>query len=198
MARDNRLLGSFLLDGIPPAPRGVPKIEVAFDIDANGILNVAAKDTATGKERSIKITNSSGLSKSEVERMRHDAESHADEDKKKREAVDTRNMADSVVYRTERFLKENEKTIPEKERTRLGAIIDRLKAAMDREDVPGMKSAMEELDKASQDVGKTLYESAAKQHGGGGEPGSARRGTPEEGAAESEEKIVDADYEVKE
>ncbi|MBI4587139.1 MAG: molecular chaperone DnaK [Planctomycetes bacterium] len=201
MARDNRLLGSFLLEGIPPAPRGVPQIEVSFDIDANGILNVAAKDLGTGKQKNIKITSSSGLSKDEVEKMRKDAEVHADEDRKKREVVDTRNQSDSLVYRTEKFIKENESIIPEKDRTRLGAIIDRLKAARDKDDIGGMKRGIEELEKASQDVGKTIYEKAAQAQAAGASKGP----TYESEAPEREEKkgkegkdnIIDADYEVK-
>ncbi len=202
MARDNRLLGSFLLEGIPPAPRGVPQIEVSFDIDANGILNVAAKDLGTGKQKNIKITSSSGLSKDEVEKMRKDAEVHAEEDRKKREVVDTKNQSDSLVYRTEKFIKENESIVPEKDRARLGAIIDRLKAARDKDDIGGMKRGIEELEKASQDVGKTIYEKAAQAHAAG-----ASKSSPfESEAPEREEKkqskddkdnIIDADYEVK-
>src|SRR5690606_24546913 len=107
LARDNRLLGHFTLDGIPPAPRGVPQIEVSFDIDANGILNVSAKDLGTGKQQSIRVESSSGLSKEEVERMRREAEAHADEDKKKRELIELKNQADHLVYEAEKRLRDN-------------------------------------------------------------------------------------------
>jgi molecular chaperone DnaK len=205
MARDNRHLGSFLLDGIPPAPRGMPQIEVSFDIDANGILNVSAKDLGTMKEKSIKITSSSGLSKDEVERMRRDAESHADEDRAKRDLADTRNQADSHVYRTEKLIKENDKAISEKDKTRLGAIVDRLKAALNKEDVPGMKSAMEELDRVSQDIGKAIYEKVGKDSGAAsGAASSASSGSPKgakpsgaTGAEGEKDNVIDADYEVK-
>ena len=207
MASDNRLLGSFLLDGIPPAPRGVPQVEVAFDIDANGILNVSAKDTATNKEKSIKITNSSGLSKDEVDRMRTDAESHAEEDRSKRELVDTRNQADAAVYKTEKFVKENEKTLDEKDRTRIGAVIDQLKAAIDKEDIGSMKASLEELERVTQEVGKTMYEKAAKDYGGEAEQQApppeddaktkSSAGASGSGAGDEKENIIDADYEVK-
>lgn len=205
MASHNRLLGSFLLEGIPPAPRGVPQVEVSFDIDANGILNVSAKDLGTNKEKNIRITSSSGLSDDDVEKMRADAEAHAEEDKGKRELVDTKNLADGLVYQTEKFISENEKILDEKDRTRMGAILDRLKAALDKEDVEGMKQTMEELQQASQEAGKAIYENAKAQQpesaseGGGGASSSADSegaSTSSEGAGD--ETIIDADYEVKE
>ena len=211
MARDNRLLGSFLLEGMPPAPRGVPQIEVSFDIDANGILNVSAKDLGTNKEKNIRITSSGGLSDVDVEKMRADAEAHAEDDKKKRESIDTRNATDSLIYQTEKFLSENEKILEEKDRTRMGAIMDRLKAARDKDDVDGMKSAMEELEQASQEVGMAIYENAAKAQAsdpsaaGGGDaaeanapPSDGKAGESDDGSSEkSGETIIDADYEVK-
>jgi molecular chaperone DnaK len=205
MARDNRLLGSFLLEGMPPAPRGVPQIEVSFDIDANGILNVSAKDLGTSKEKNIRITSSSGLSEAEVDKMRADAEAHAEEDKKKREGIDTRNSADGLVYQTEKFLSENEKLLDEKDRTRIGAILDRLKAARDQEDFDGMKKATEELEQASQEAGKSIYENAAKaqaenasSEGASAPPPNDQAGGADDGDAEkSSETIIDADYEVK-
>jgi molecular chaperone DnaK len=217
MARDNRLLGSFQLDGIPPAPRGIPQIEVTFDIDANGILNVSAKDMGTGKEKSIKITSSSGLSKDEVEKMRKDAELHESEDKKKKELITLKNEADSLIYRTERLLKEHGDSIGESERTRIGSIVDRLKAARDKDDAAALKKTFEELEEASQDIGKAIYEKASKGAAGAGAGADARsagagRSEGSEGSEESEKKgagakkggkgddgetIIDADYEVK-
>jgi len=211
MARDNRLLGSFLLDGIPPAPRGIPQIEVSFDIDANGILNVSAKDLGTGKEKSIKITSSSGLSKEEVERMRKDAEVHASEDKSKKETITLKNEVDSKVYQTEKILKEYAGSVGEKERTRISAILDRLKAARDKEDAPGMKKILEELNEASQEIGKAIYEKTSRSAPGAGSgpsgPSGSTGGDREEASKDSgkkrsdkkedDETIIDADYEVK-
>jgi len=206
LARDNRLLGSFLLDGIPPAPRGVPQVEVSFDIDANGILNVSAKDLGTGKAKSIKITSSSGLSKEEVERMRKDAEVHSDEDKKKKELIGLKNDAENAVYRTEKTLKEHAESIGEKDKTRITAVIDRLKAARDKEDAAGMKKTMAELEEATQEIGKAIYEKAARSSGAGstgraasdeGKPSDKGGSNPKEGKDADGETIIDADYEVK-
>jgi molecular chaperone DnaK len=202
-ARDNRLLGSFLLEGIPPAPRGVPQIEVSFDIDANGILNVSAKDLGTGKEKSIRITSSSGLSKEEVEKMRKDAQTHAAEDTKKREVVNLKNESDNAVYRTEKLLKEHAGTVSDKDKTRINAILDRLKSARDKEDVAGMKKIMEELSEATQEIGKAIYEKAAR--GGSGSSGARAEEPPPSEEKRSkggkkqkeDETIIDADYEVK-
>jgi molecular chaperone DnaK len=208
-ARDNRLLGSFLLEGLPPAPRGVPQIEVSFDIDANGILNVSAKDLGTGKEKSIRITSSSGLSKEDVEKMRQDAEVHSEEDKQKRELVTLKNDADNAVYRTEKLLKDQADAVGEKDRTRISAIIDRLKSARDKDDAAGMKKTLAELEEASQEIGKAIYEKAARgganPGGSAGGPGPAdssgdeRSGDRKKGKKkDGEETIIDADYEVKE
>ncbi len=214
LATDNRLLGSFVLDGIPPAPRGVPQVEVSFDIDANGILNVSAKDLGSGKEQKIRIESSSGLSKDEVETMRRDAESHADEDQKKRELIDLKNNADNLAYQREKLLEEQKDSIAESDRARLQAAIDQLKSAKDKEDVDGMKKAMDEVEKIAQEVGAKLYEKAnagAEGAGpgaagpgpgpgpgpsgpGGGDAGSA--GDAQNGAKDGET-IIDADYEVK-
>ncbi len=203
MAKDNRLLGNFVLDGIPPAPRGVPQIEVSFDIDANGILNVSAKDLGTKKEKSIRVESSSGLSKDDVERMRKDAEAHAEDDKSKREIIDMKNSSDHLAYTTEKFLSENASTIPEKDKVRLNAIIDRLKSARDKEDAEGMKKAQEELQKVSQEVGKAMYEKAAASGegpkggpGAAGDKGPAAAGRPS-GGEKNDDNVIDADYEVK-
>ena len=137
MARDNRTLGKFHLDGIPPAPRGVPQVEVTFDIDANGIVNVSAKDKATGKEQKITITASSGLSKDEVERMGKDAELHADEDKKRREEVETRNQADQAVYQAERTIKDAGDKLSAADKAPVEAAMQAVKAALEQNDAGG-------------------------------------------------------------
>jgi len=203
-ARDNRLLGSFLLEGIPPAPRGMPQIEVSFDIDANGILNVSAKDLGTGKEKSIRITSSSGLNKDEVERMRKDAEVHAVEDKAKKDLVTLKNDVENAVYRTEKLLKEHAESVGEKERTRIHAILDRLKSAKDKDDAAGMKKTLSELEEASQEIGKAIYEKAARSGAAGQGPRGQGGPAAEKGASKTQtqkgdgETIIDADYEVKE
>jgi molecular chaperone DnaK len=207
MAHDNRLLGHFVLDGIPPAPRGMPQIEVAFDIDANGILNVSAKDLGTGKEKSIRLESSSGLSKDDVETMRKDAESHAEEDRKKRQVIDLKNTSDQLIYSTEKLLKEHESIVSEKDRTRINAVIDRLKSARDRSDAEGMKKAQEEIQAATQEIGKAVYEKAAAGATGAGARGARGDGTKASGsggasgegggAGGSREDVIDADYEVK-
>jgi molecular chaperone DnaK len=206
MAADNRLLGRFLLDGIPPAPRGVPQIEVSFDIDANGILNVSAKDLGTQKAKSIRVESSSGISKDEIDRMKKDAESHAEEDKKKRKQVDLKNSSDQLIYSTEKLLSENASIISEGDRTRINSILDRLRAARDQGDVAAMEKTQAELQKASQDIGKAIYEKAASSAGtssqgsgaGPGGSGGAGQGRPE-GPAQGggDDNVIDADYEVK-
>src|SRR5262249_38353601 len=135
----NRLLGQFNLEGIPPAPRGMPQIEVAFDIDHNGILHVSAKDLGTGKEQKIRIESSSGLSSTEVERMRKEAESHADDDRKKRELIDARNEADQMIYQMEKLLKDNAAKISDADKTPIQAAIDRLKQVASKDDPAAIK-----------------------------------------------------------
>jgi len=206
LAKDNRLLGSFLLDGIPPAPRGIPQIEVSFDIDANGILNVSAKDLGTSKQKSIKITSSSGLSKEEVEQMRKDAEAHAVEDKAKKEAIALKNEADSVIYQTERHIKEYGDSVGEKEKAKINAMIDQLKAAREKEDESAMKKILDEIKEATQEIGKAIYEKATRAGKGGPAPGAGASSPPgDEGAPrgdkggkkDDDDTIIDADYEVK-
>lgn len=170
MATDNKSLGRFHLDGIPPAPRGVPQIEVTFDIDANGILHVAAKDKGTGKEQSIRIEANSGLSDEEIERMKKEAELHADEDKKKRELVDVRNTSDTMIYTTEKMMKDVEEKkieITDDERTKVQEALSALKALQTSEDIEAIKKASETLSTAAQAVGMKMYqqESAQKQSG---------------------------------
>jgi len=160
MAADNKTLGRFMLDGIPPSPRGVPQIEVSFDIDANGILSVKAKDKATGKEQSIRIEASTGLSKEEVEKMAKDAEAHAEEDKKKKEAVEARNMADTLVYTTEKALRESGEKIAEDKKKPVQEKIEALKKIKDGDDIEAIKKATEELSQEAQKIGQELYAAA--------------------------------------
>ncbi|MFA6193755.1 MAG: molecular chaperone DnaK [Parcubacteria group bacterium] len=160
MAVDNKTLGRFMLDGIPPSPRGVPQIEVSFDIDANGILSVKAKDKATGKEQSIRIEASTGLSKEEVEKMAKDAEAHAEEDKKKKEAVEARNLADTLVYTTEKALRESGEKIAEEKKKPVQEKIEALKKVKDDEDIEAIKKATEELSQEAQKIGQELYAAA--------------------------------------
>ncbi len=169
MSHDNKQIGRFKLDGIPPAARGVPQIEVTFDIDANGILHVNAKDLGTGKEQKITITASSGLTKEEIERMRKDAELHADEDLKRREAVEVRNQADSLVYQTEKLLKENGDKVPAERKAPVEKAVQDVKDALKTEDVDRIKRAQEALTQAMQAVAQDLY----AKPGDGAKPGAA-------------------------
>ncbi len=187
MARDNRTLGRFILDGIPGAPRGVPKIEVTFDIDANGILDVKAKDTATGREQSIKITGTSTLGKDEVDKMVKEAERYAEEDKRKREIAETRNRGDSLVYQTERMLKEVGDKISADERQKVEAKLKDLKDALTGEDVAKIGRAVDELQQASFKLAEAMYAKAGTPGGGkapDGPPGGAKPG----------DEVIDADY----
>jgi len=181
-ARDNKTIGKFHLTDIPPAPRGVPQIEVTFDIDANGILHVSAKDLGTGKEQKITITASSGLSKDEVEKMRKDAEAHAEDDKKQREEVETRNEADNAVYRSEKMLKDNADKISGDSKSKIEKAVADVKDALKGSDSAAIKSASEKLNEAWQAVSAELYKAASeKAHAGKAQPGSG-------GEAKSEEK----------
>ncbi len=202
-ARDNRTLGRFQLTDIPPAPRGMPQIEVTFDIDANGILNVSAKDLGTGKEQSIKIQASSGLSENEVEKMQKDAESHAEEDKKRREVVDLKNQADQLVYSTEKTLKEHGEKVSAEVRGNIESALNNLKEAAKGDDGEAIKRTMEQLGEASQELGKILYEEAAKQQApaGGAQAGAeaAEQGQPDEGEVRRKggDDVIDAEFEAK-
>ncbi len=160
MAADNKSLGRFVLDGIPPAPRGIPQIEVSFDIDASGILSVTAKDKASGKTQSIRIESSTGLSKDEIERMKKDAELHADEDKKKKELIEARNMADTLSYSTEKAMKDAGNKLTDDERKPVLEKIEALKNLKDSQDVEALKKATEELSQAAQKIGEKLYKAA--------------------------------------
>ena len=160
MAADNKTLGRFILDGIPPAPRGIPQVEVTFDIDANGILSVKAKDKATGKEQSIRIEASTGLSKEEIEKMKKDAEVHAEEDKKKKETAETKNIADTLVFTTEKALKDAGDKITADEKKPVEEKIEALKKVKDGEDIEAIKKASEELSQVAQKIGEKLYKAA--------------------------------------
>ena len=200
MAADNKTLGRFELVGIPPAPRGVPQIEVSFDIDANGIVHVAAKDLATGKEQSIKITASSGLSKEEVEKMVRDAEMHADEDKKKKEMIEVRNQLDSLIYTTEKTLSENKDALDEASRGNLESAIEKAKKALESDNVDEVKSATQELTTASHKLAEVMYAKASQQQGAEGAagpgPDAASGGQAGDSSTSSEgEDVVDADFE---
>jgi len=166
MAKDNRTLGKFHLVGIPPAPRGIPQIEVTFDIDANGIVNVSAKDLGTGKEQQITITASSGLSNSEIQNMVRDAESHSDEDKRRRESVEVRNQADSLIYQTEKLLNENRAKIPAGDISAIESAVKETKDAIESDDVNRIRSAIDNLTKASHKMAEAMYHQQAQQPGG--------------------------------
>jgi len=190
MARDNKTLGNFELTGIPMAPRGVPQVEVTFDIDANGIVHVSAKDLGTGKEQSISITASSGLSKEEIDKMVRDAEAHADEDKKKREAIEARNHADSMVYSTEKSLKEFGDKIDAVEKGTIENKLAELKKLMEGEDAEAIKKATDDLAQSAHKLAEAMY---AKGQGGEGEAGG---GAEQAGSAKpKDDNVVDADFE---
>jgi molecular chaperone DnaK len=190
MAAYNKTLGRFQLVGIPLAPRGVPQIEVAFDIDANGIVHVSAKDLGTGKEQSIKITASSGLSEEEIKNLIKDAELHAEEDKNKRELVDARNMADSLIYSTEKSIKEIGDKVDESTKEDINRAIENLKKAMEGEDTEEIKRLADELTQASHKLAETMYAKAAEQQAQAGAGGA--ESTAE---ASKDEDVVDADFE---
>jgi len=199
MAADNKFLGQFDLVGIPPAPRGVPQIEVSFDIDANGIVHVSAKDLATGKEQSIRIQPSSGLSQEEIERMIKEAELHAEEDKRKQELAEARNQADSLIYSVEKSLKEAGDKVPAQERSKIEDAIKRVKEAMGGTDPAAIRRACDELMRASHSIAEVLYkEAAAKAQAAGGTTDAGGSATEEkkEDEATSGEDVVDADFKV--
>ena len=173
MARDNRTLGKFHLVGIPPAPRGIPQIEVTFDIDANGILNVSAKDLGTGKEQKITITSSSGLSKEEVERMTKEGESHAEEDRRRKEEVETKNRADSLVYSVEKTLKENRDKISESDAKNIESALEDAKKTIQEGDISKINAAVDRLTSASHKLAEAMYKQASSERAAQEAPGSA-------------------------
>lgn len=194
MAVGNRTLGRFHLDGIPPSPRGIPQIEVTFDIDANGILNVAAKDKATGREQSIRIEASTGLSKEEIEKMVNDAKSHASDDKKKRELVDLKNQADQVAYQTEKNLKELGDKVDGSSKSKLEAAVGRVREALKAENVDEIKSSLDALNQIWNEVSATLYQQQQAAGGAGPQQEPPPPGTGTE--TKDEKDVEEADYEV--
>ena len=190
MARDNKTLGRFHLTGIPPAPRGIPQIEVSFDIDANGIVNVSAKDTATGNAQSIRITGTGALTKGEIDQMVNDAESHADEDRRKREAADTRNRADSMVYSTERLLHEHGEKVSANDRHQVEQALERLKQATKDGDIGAIRTATTELEQSSYKLSEALYRQTAETQQPG--PGANTDQTPQ--PPPGDEGVIDAEF----
>ena len=200
MAGDNRFLGDFNLEGIPPARMGVPKIEVAFNIDANGILNVTARDQGTGKEQTIRIESSGGLSKDEIDRMQRDAESHASEDKKKRELVEARNTAEQRVYQLEKLLEEHKDKLGDSDKTALRAAIDKVNEAKKSDDVAAINRAVDELSRASQAMSEHLYSAGGPGAGAGPGPGAGPRpsASPNGGdGSQKPEDVIDVEFEEK-
>ncbi len=195
-SKDNKTLGRFILDGIPPSPRGIPQIEVAFDIDANGILSVSAKDKASGKEQKITITASTGLSEEEIEKMKKDAEAHAEEDKKKKEMVELKNNAESMVYTTEKMLKDYADKVDEEKLKPVKEKLEALKAVKDSEDAEAIKKAADELGEAAQVIGTEMYqkEQEAAAAAGGAD---AKQEQPADGEAKKDDGPIDAEFEEK-
>jgi len=191
MARDNRTLGKFHLVGIPPAPRGVPQVEVTFDIDANGIVNVSAKDLGTGKEQKITITSSSGLSKDDINKMVKEAESHADEDKRKREEIEARNRADSLVYQTEKLVRENREKLSDSDVKSVEAAIADCKKALEGGDVSRINQAADALTQASHKVAEAMYKAGGPQ--AGGQAGDSAQGGSGTKSGEKDD-VIDAEY----
>src|SRR5579885_330746 len=196
MARDNRTLGKCILDGIPPAPRGMPQIEVTFDIDANGILNVSAKDKATSREQSIKITGTGTLDKREVERLVKEAEAHATEDQQRRESAEVKNRGDSLAYQTERMLKEVGDKVSADERGKVEAALAELKQATKTDDTERIKRATEALQQASYKLGEEMYKrttagAAAAGAGAGAAPGGGAQPGGSEGGGDD---VIDAEF----
>jgi molecular chaperone DnaK len=196
MASDNRLLGEFDLSGIPPAPRGVPKIEVKFDIDANGILNVSAKDLGTGKEANVKIQQSSGLSKDEIEKMRRDAESHAQEDKERFELATLRNQADNMCYQLEKMMKEHADKLTDADREPLTKAIETTREKAKGTDAAAMKSAIEQLEAASHAFSKVLYERGGAG-GAGGDAGPSAPAAGQSSEKKPDDDVIEGEFEVK-
>jgi len=195
MAADNRTLGRFELVGIPPAPRGVPQIEVTFDIDANGIVHVNAKDLGTGKEQSIKITASSGLSETEIEKLVKDAEMHAEEDKRRKELIEARNQADSLVYSVEKNIKEFGDKVDAAEKSRIEDAIARVKKALEGDDLDAIKKAQDELMNVSHKLAEAMYAKTAGGAGGPGAAGGASAAGADASSGKKDDDVVDADFE---
>jgi molecular chaperone DnaK len=190
MARDNRTLGRFHLVGLPPAPRGVPQVEVTFDIDANGIVNVTATDRATGKEQKITISGSSGLSKDEVDRMVKDAQAHEADDKQRREVIDARNQADALAYQAEKTVNENREKLPVGELSKVEAAIEAARKAAEGDDLVTIKTATDDLQRATHTIAELLYKTT--QAGASGASSAGPSGSA--GADVKEGEVVDAEY----
>ncbi len=195
MAADNKTLGRFHLGDIPPSPRGLPQIEVTFDIDSNGILNVSAKDKAIGKEQSIRIESSSKLSDAEINKMKDDAKNHASEDQKRKEEVDTKNIADGLIFSTEKQLKELGDKIPADKRSTLEGTLDKLKEAYKNGTIESIKSAMEELNKEWTEIASKLYESQSAESAQG-EPEAHTGGKEKSAKASGNGEVENAEFEV--
>jgi molecular chaperone DnaK len=195
MAVDNKSLGRFHLDGIPPAPRGTPQIEVTFDIDANGILNVSAADKATGKEQSIRIEASSGLSEDEIEKMKVDAEKHAKDDEAKKESVDIHNTADQLIYQTENQMKEAGDKITDEDKKSIEDAVEQLKQTNGGSDIDAIKTAIENLNKAWEPVAQKMYQAEQSQTAQE-EPESTGTSSAKDSKTTKEGEVEDADFEV--
>ncbi len=197
MANYNKTIGRFELTDIPPAPRGVPQIDVTFDLDANGILHVSAKDLGTGKEQSIRITASSGLTEEEIERMKKDAELHADEDKKRKELVETKNQADSLIHATEKSMKDLGDKVDDATKTAVETEIGNVKKALETDDIDGIKKAVDALTQASHKLAEMMYSQAAQDQGGAGGPeaGPGPGAAGQAGGKNDDDDVVDADFE---
>jgi molecular chaperone DnaK len=201
LAKDNRTLGKFHLVGIPPAPRGIPQVEVTFDIDANGILNVSAKDHATNKEQKITITASTGLSKDEAERMRHDAESHADEDKKHLAEIEARNQIDNRIYQAEKLVRENRDKLAEADVKAVEEAVEAGRKAMADGNVEAMRSTGEQIERATHRIAEAMYKTNAAAQGapsgGSGQPGPQGGGSGGNDGAKpgpAQGDVIDAEY----
>jgi molecular chaperone DnaK len=205
-ARDNRLLGTFNLEGIPPAPRGVPQVEVTFNVDVNGILTVSAKDLGTGKENKITVQNAGGLSKDEIEKMKREAESHAADDKKRREVIDLKNQGESLAYSTEKSLREYGEKVSGDVRGQIESALTNLRDALKSDEGDRIKKAMDNLTQVSHKLAEEIYKAssaAGAAPGGagpqpGGDRGTAGAGPGRTGDGKKEDEVIDAEYEVKE
>ena len=195
MAYRNKTLGTFQLVGIPPAPRGVPQVEVTFDIDANGIVQVSAKDKATGKEQQIRIQASGGLSEADIQKMVKDAELHAEEDKKKRELIDARNQGEALVHSTDRHLKEYGDKVSAEEKSAIEGALEGLKSVLTGEDVEAIKTKTNELAQAAMKLGEAMYKAQQADTQTGAGPGGAAGGSGGAANEAKNEKVVDAEFE---
>jgi molecular chaperone DnaK len=196
MARDNKILGTFHLDGLPPSPRGVPQIEVTFDIDSNGILNVSAKDRASGKEQKISITGSSGLTKTDVEKLRKDAEAHAEEDRKARETAEIHNKADNLAYQSEKQLQELGQRISADQKKAVEEAIKNVREKLNGNDADAIQRAADDLQNRFQNISAEMYKQAASRTGPNPSGGTGESVAQDEAARRPGGNVVDADFEV--